>query len=115
MLFRSNDVRSLRTQGFSVGQQFKMDSSCSNSTGNHDCNQFEMNQLRILRDEISKDDDEESSSKNFNYTLSAIRRLTDKWNTSQLIENLRTIETQILRLNERENHIINKCKHKGLW
>jgi len=109
-----NDVRYIRNKGFSLPpQQFEIDSNF-NDDGNRD-QHILMNQLRSLQDEISKDDGETSSiSKDYNDTLSTIRRLTDNWSIPTVKENLRTMETQIVKLNEREVEILKKCKQKGL-
>lgn len=124
-----NDVRALRSRGFS-GIPLQLDSDNSSNdmgNGNHnndsgngngissDPNQILTSQLRYLQDKISKDSDAPSSIKHFDQTLNAIRKLTDKWSIPMVRENLRTIETQVLELNEREARILEKFKQKGLF
>ena len=107
-----NDVRSIRNNGFSLPQKLQMDNNHSNNSGDSSQHML-MNQLRSLQDDISKDG-KPSSSTDCNDTLSAIRLLTDNWSIPMVKENLRTMDTQIVKLNEREAEILKKCKQKGL-
>ena len=113
-----NDVRALRVKGFS-GIPLQLDSENSGSGSDNgissDPNQIVKSQLRYLQDKISKDNDTASSMKQFNQTLHDVRKLTDKWSIPAVRENLRTIETQVLKLNDREAKILEKCKQKGLF
>jgi len=121
-----NDVRALRSWGFS-GIPLQLDrENISNDMGNDDHkrngngtssdpNQILTNQLRNLQDKISKDNDASTSAKDFYQTISAVRKLTDSWSIPLVRENLRTIEAQVLKLNEREARILEKCKQKGLY
>lgn len=105
-----NEMRALRSRGFS-GISLKLDTHNSDSrTGNG----MVTNQLRDLEDKISRDNDASSSIKHFNQTLKAVRKLTDTWSIPMVRENLRTIESQVLKLNEQEARILQKCKQKGL-
>jgi hypothetical protein len=108
-----NDVRSIRNEGFSLPQKIEMDDNQSNDSGDSSNQHILMNQLRSLQDDISQDD-KPTSSTDYNDTLSAIRLLTDNWSIPMVKENLRTMETQIVKLNEREAEILEKCKQKGL-
>jgi hypothetical protein len=113
-----NDVRALRAKGFS-GIPLQLDSENSGSGSDNgissDPNQIVNSQLRYLQDKISKENDTASSMKHFDQTLHAVRKLTDKWSIPAVRENLRTIETQVLKLNEREARILEKCKQKGMF
>lgn len=105
-----NDVRSLRNKGFSLSpQEFEI-----NNENKDQANL--MDQLRSLQNQISQDYVEKPSSLNNNNdeTLSDIRRLTENWSIRAVKENLRTMETQIINLNEKEAEVLEKCKQKGL-
>jgi len=112
-----NDMRSLRSSGFSgiPLQLYSENASNDMDNSNHNENDKLTNQLRYLQDKISKDNDVPSSGKHYNQTLNAVRKLTDEWDIPMVRENLRTIETQVLRLNARESVILEKCKQKGMY
>jgi len=119
-----NDVRALRSRGFS-GLSLQLETGKSSdemSNDNHDGNgtysdpnPMLTNQLRYLEEKISEDSATSSSINKFNRTLESVRKLTDNWSIPMVRENLRTVETQILKLNERETRILAKCKQKGLY
>ena len=61
-----------------------------------------------------EDEAKYSLNNNNDETLSDIRRLTENWSIRAVKENLRTMETQIINLNEKEAEVLEKCKQKGL-
>ncbi len=104
-----NDVRALRSKGFS-GISLGVDSENSSSDSDKDYKK----QLRSLQNQIDKEKDVDSSMKEFSKSLDAVRKLTDSWSARTVKANLQMIETQISKLNEREAMILEKCKQKGL-
>ena len=109
-----NDIRDLRSKGFS-GIPLKLDSENTNGNDNitaSDSSKLFTNQLCSLQDKISKGNDVPSSMEDFRRTLDAVRKLTDTWSTQKVRDSLRTIETQVLKLNEREARILEKCGQK---
>ena len=116
-----NDLRDIRLRGFSGIPLHFDDEIASNEIGNViddakalDSNQILTNQLRNLHDQIAKDNDVASSTKYFDQTLDIVREVTEKWTIPTVKKNLRALETQFLKLNERESRILGKYKEKGL-
>ena len=116
-----NDLRNIRCWGFSgVPLCIDDEKSSNDSCGDGDdakaleSNQILTEKLRKLHHQISKDNDAHSSTEYFDQTLNAVRKLTDKWSASTVRENLRSLETQVLKLNERESRILRKYEEKGL-
>ena len=115
------DLRAIRTSAFS-GISLELDDEIASNITSIDIddaealesNQRLMKQLRNIEDQISRDNDVVSSTKHFDQTLNAVRKEADKWSTSTVRKILRTIETQVLELNEQESRILAKCKEKGL-
>ncbi len=106
-----NDLRALRSEGF-CGIPLQLDHDEHDRLVDFDDKLT--NQLRDLQDQLSKDKDAASAMKEFNRALSSVRKVTDTWTVPMVKDNLQTIETQILKLNEQEARIMKKCKQKGI-
>ncbi len=102
-----NDLRKLRCKGFS-GFPLQIENDVDSNDDNVE------NPLRNLQEKLSKDRDAASSIEEFNRALDAVRKLTDTWSIPTVKKNLQTIETQVLKLNEQEARILEKCKQKGI-
>jgi len=107
-----HDVRSLHNRGLSGVLASEDVINNIDTTTNR--NRVLVNKLRNLQDQISKNHDESLATKHIP-TLKGFRKLTETWNIPTVRENLRTIETQIMKLNKREATILMKCKQKGLY
>ena len=105
-----NDLKKLRSKGFS-GIPLQIENT-ENAVDSNDDNVEK--QLRNLQEKMSKDRDGASSIQEFNRSLDAVRKLTDTWSIPTVKKNLQTIETQVLKLNEQEARILEKCKQKGI-
>jgi len=116
-----NDLRGIRLWGFSGIPLRLDDENTSKETSGEiadaealDSNEALLNQLRDLDDRISKDNDVAYSTKYFEKNLNAAREVTDKWSAATVRDNLKALETEHLKLNERESRILGKCKEEGL-
>lgn len=65
--------------------------------------------LRQIKDEVSKKDKSEETGR-----LSAVRRVTDHWSKSALLENMRRVENQVSRLSDHEERVLQKLKMASL-
>ena len=111
-----NDVRALRATGFSgVSLELDDENPIEDESGNSsESEKRYKEQLRSLQDRIEKEKDATSSMREFDKVLASVRKLTDSWSVRTVQKNLRTIDTQISKLNEREAVILEKCKQRGL-
>lgn len=123
-----SDVRALHSRAFSgipppESNETKHPDNTSGSNDDGDSNdkkiatspnQKATNRLRYLEEKISNDTGMLSTTEHFNRTVHAVRKLTDNWTIPVLRENLRTIESEVLKLNEREAIVLERCKAKGL-
>jgi hypothetical protein len=104
------DVRSLRTRGFSL--QPEMDQRVEKEP-NGVISKLTMS-LRDLQDEVSLDFDKSEKGKHFEQTLSIIRRVTDRWQVPSLIAHMQRMETRVATLDEREARVLEKLRRKNL-
>ena len=111
-----NDVRALRAKGFSgVPLDLDDENPVEDESGtSSESEKSYKKKLRSIQDRIEKEKDAASSMKEFDKVLASVRKLTDSWNVRTVQKNLRTIDTQISKLNEREAIILEKCKQRGL-
>lgn len=123
------EVHSLRFRGIPAPSEWDdiMGMIDSNNDDNRDGDNDSSSRTRLasilkqLKDDISKDGTTTTtSSSRLNYdkddaTMIAVRRITDHWNSSTMVETLRRLETQSVFLADREEQIRDKCKRVGIF
>jgi hypothetical protein len=104
------DLRALRTRGFSA--QSDIDLRVNNDP--NVVNNKLTTMLRDLQDDIAHDFDHKESYKNFEATLSTIRKVTDHWGVHEVIGNMKRLETRVATLEEREARVLERLRRKHL-
>jgi hypothetical protein len=105
------DIRALRTQGFSAQPDVAL---LLSDAANNGVNTKMKVALRDLQEDIFQDHDKPNSAKNFEETLATVRRVTDHWDVRTLIGNMQKMETRVSALDEREARILEKLRKKNL-
>ncbi|KAG7344215.1 HSF-type DNA-binding protein [Nitzschia inconspicua] len=104
------DVRALRTRGFSAQADIDLRVDTAATAGSDKLTTM----LRDLQDEIAQDRDDGKSYRNFEATLSTIRRVTDHWRVPELIGNMQRLETRVATMDEREARVLERLRRKNL-
>jgi hypothetical protein len=104
------DIRALRTRGFSA--QADIDLRLDNNP--RIPNNKLTTMLRDLQDDIAQDKDNAKSYKNFETTLSTVRKVTDHWGVPELIGNMQRLETRVATMDEREARVLERLRRKNL-
>lgn len=103
------DVQSFRLRGFAAPPARNED-QMETINANHVATTRLSYLMRVLKDDISKD----TERLDHEGTVHAVRRVTDHWKPSTLVENLRRLETQTVVLGEREAQVLDRCKRAGV-
>lgn len=104
------DVRALRTRGFSAQPDIDLRVNSDPTAVNNKLTTM----LRDLQDDIAEDFVYDKSYKNFETTLSTVRKVTDHWEVPELVGNMQRLETRVATMDEREARLMEKLRRKGL-